>query len=1069
MRFLQRFCVLIGIVSVIAARANAQTQVSTVTSENGVKENFESFTTPQVYADIKKLAALTPQNFKSHPDFGKRFIGQRLQDSTQWYERLDKRTLKSRTYTDITDPTKVMVEYGYSNLNYLDDNGWLRSVDTKLSPAPTGWSAEQQETPTYLYTDAGTALSLGSKQVMVFNKNVRFNNATISTTNYTVGDDGMYIKNVAPNTDKIITFGRGRIETDYKINAPLKLNDNLVISEDIILPAGYTLSENKNYDDAGDSPGLLVVAGTDGKIVAEFRAPLCYDNKHSSVMGAYHIIPQAAGYRLEIVVPSSWITNPSRQYPITIDPIVTGPTSTYAGPVIPSCIYPAYGSDSIQVIIPADVTISNFYVSGNFYCSILDQLGDGELNFVTKCGSSGWIIDRNFGYTDYGPGNDKIPLQDFIRDSIKFSYCFQPACKPDTFYLSLEIARDTANPGSGCNTTYIDYDPTQTGIPATPFEAYIEGHTTETAQVNTVGGWSVSPDTVCSNFCNMTITVSTNYGVPPYTISHPWAGGTTITYGKYSTVSGRSVGDTSLFLGIPNCSGGPCSSTALIVPPPKITDACGDTVAGLKADTVFVRPAPSVIATVDTICLGDNVNISLSSCVAGTTFTWTGSDGSSGTKAVISDVPKATGTVTYRILPTSPAGCAGGGINIEQVVSSLPTATFKVLPATACVNGTVNAYYTGAIIPGAIYKWKSKNGTPDSINTINSFYALYYASAGTDTITLVVDANGCYSTIFKQVVNVIVGTPVSVSSKPDTICPGQSCTLTAQNATTYTWSPATGLSATSGSSVTASPTVTATYTVNGAASCSSTDSIVITVKPAGALNVQPVSPDVCGGQNITLYVSGGGNNFTWSPASGLSATTGDSVNARPGGTTTYTVTGKDSDGCSSTGTDVLTIIPAPNIPTITISVTGDSLISSAGSYNQWYFNNALLQDSTRKILIIKGHARGWYEVTVTNPANGCTAVSDSTTSVNPLSALSDQLSIYPNPFNTIVYIKISSAVPNVNEWSLQLTDVLGRVLFTKASLSYSNDIEVSNLPGGVYFIAIVNRNTRSVFPMVKQN
>ncbi|MBC7487715.1 MAG: fibronectin type III domain-containing protein, partial [Cytophagaceae bacterium] len=56
---------------------------------------------------------------------------------------------------------------------------------------------------------------------------------------------------------------------------------------------------------------------------------------------------------------------------------------------------------------------------------------------------------------------------------------------------------------------------------------------------------------------------------------------------------------------------------------------------------------------------------------------------------------------------------------------------------------------------------------------------------------------------------------VQVSSSTVVACDGSSAVLTASNASTYSWSPPTGLSATTGASVTASPTVNTVYTVTG--------------------------------------------------------------------------------------------------------------------------------------------------------------------------------------------------------------------------------------------------------------
>lgn len=233
---------------IVAGKVTAQNSLHAVAATAGVQENFTSFTPQNYYKDRAKLLSLTPAKYTANPDFGKSFIDKSFEDSIQWYERIDKRTLKSRSYIDINNPAKLSLQYGYDNLNYVDGNGWLRAVDLKLIPSANGWSAVQQEIPVYLHPDGSTALSLGHVQVMSFNKNVKFNNSSISTIDHTVGDNGMYIKNAVTNTDKIIRFGRGRIETDYRINKPLKLNGDLAISEDIILPAGYTISENTDYD-----------------------------------------------------------------------------------------------------------------------------------------------------------------------------------------------------------------------------------------------------------------------------------------------------------------------------------------------------------------------------------------------------------------------------------------------------------------------------------------------------------------------------------------------------------------------------------------------------------------------------------------------------------------------------------------------------------------------------------------------------------------------------------------------------------------------------------------------------
>ena len=69
--------------------------------------------------------------------------------------------------------------------------------------------------------------------------------------------------------------------------------------------------------------------------------------------------------------------------------------------------------------------------------------------------------------------------------------------------------------------------------------------------------------------------------------------------------------------------------------------------------------------------------------------------------------------------------------------------------------------------------------------------------------------------MFAVLAVMVVGQPVTITPPEAHIDPGQSVTLTASGATYYQWSPATGLSTTTGPVTVASPTVTTTYTCEG--------------------------------------------------------------------------------------------------------------------------------------------------------------------------------------------------------------------------------------------------------------
>jgi len=275
---------------------------------------------------------------------------------------------------------------------------------------------------------------------------------------------------------------------------------------------------------------------------------------------------------------------------------------------------------------------------------------------------------------------------------------------------------------------------------------------------------------------------------------------------------------------------------------------------------------------------------------------------------------------------------------IDVIVISNPTSTFTVTtPVCAGDNSTIT--YTGNAPPNATYTWNFDGGTVVS-GTGQGPYQISWLTGGTKNVTLTVTVGSCNSPV--STMQVVVNPFPAVTVSPDIgICVGQSTTLTAGNANTYAWSPATGLSATTGATVTATPAVTTTYTVTGtSAGCDGTATVTVTVNSMPVVTVLPATTTVCAGVTTTL-TAGGANTYTWSPATGLSATTGTSVDATPMVTTTYTVTG-DNNGCTATATADINIDPTPTLvlspdPTIcegettTLTAGGVGAISYAWS------------------------------------------------------------------------------------------------------------------------------------------
>ncbi|MEN9742507.1 MAG: hypothetical protein RLZZ65_312 [Bacteroidota bacterium] len=112
---------------------------------------------------------------------------------------------------------------------------------------------------------------------------------------------------------------------------------------------------------------------------------------------------------------------------------------------------------------------------------------------------------------------------------------------------------------------------------------------------------------------------------------------------------------------------------------------------------------------------------------------------------------------------------------------------------------------------------------------------------------------------------------------------------------TYSWSPATGLSATNILNPIATPTTTTTYTLTATqGNCTSQDQVVVTVNPTPS--VSGTSQTFCPGTSVTLSAIGSPANGTylWTPGSQNTNT----ITVSPTTTTTYNVQ-YTLGGCSS--------------------------------------------------------------------------------------------------------------------------------------------------------------------------
>jgi len=188
--------------------------------------------------------------------------------------------------------------------------------------------------------------------------------------------------------------------------------------------------------------------------------------------------------------------------------------------------------------------------------------------------------------------------------------------------------------------------------------------------------------------------------------------------------------------------------------------------------------------------------------------------------------------------------CAGNLSSVQLQLSSAQD-TVRVCSATN--------YIVSVTISG---------GTVDQLQWQRNLNDIAGAATNSYTVTQpgfyrVVGKLSCGKIASKTILVIFGGTPPVVNLSPgDTsICLGSSATLSASGATSYNWSPTTGLTVTSTSTAVVQPSSTTTYTVTGfSGGCAATKSATISVIP----NVVPtvsISQSSCVNSSITYTAS----------------------------------------------------------------------------------------------------------------------------------------------------------------------------------------------------------------------
>ena len=216
----------------------------------------------------------------------------------------------------------------------------------------------------------------------------------------------------------------------------------------------------------------------------------------------------------------------------------------------------------------------------------------------------------------------------------------------------------------------------------------------------------------------------------------------------------------------------------------------------------------------------------------------------------------------------------------------------------------------------------------------------------------------------------------------------------------------------------------------------------------GAVNIE-----MCDGDTVVLVATTGFDTYLWTLIGPPIGTTSILTTTMPG---IYTVVATDSICTDIDSIEVilyqsppLSIGSVPNPPMICL---GDSVVLEASSgFVSYSWNNGLTGD---RIVDFPGQDT-WYMVEAVD-SNGCVVLEDiwvyvdTCISTSTFNLLEKQIIIYPNPTSG----KVNIDLPKGEYFHFTLTDILGKVVLQKETISEKFVFDTKEISKGTYLIKL---------------
>ncbi|PKV51638.1 putative secreted protein (Por secretion system target) [Aquimarina sp. MAR_2010_214] len=356
------------------------------------------------------------------------------------------------------------------------------------------------------------------------------------------------------------------------------------------------------------------------------------------------------------------------------------------------------------------------------------------------------------------------------------------------------------------------------------------------------------------------------------------------------------------------------------------------------------------------------------------------------------------------------------------------------------------------------YKWYN---TPTGGTSIASG-STYQTQALTTNKSYYIEGviGGCITSTRTEVKIAVSESPNQPVSSNQTICSGESTTLTVTGNSEYKWydTPTGGTSIASGTTY-QTPVLddTQIYYIEGViGNCTtSTRTEVKAIVSPSPEQLVVTNQNICSGESATIVISGN-SEYKWYTVStgGNSIASGLTYETPVLDTNqTYYIEGTIGNCIAKTRAEVKIIVSEnPEQPSIKLNQSHKLFVSSEFSSFQWYYKGEPIDDTNQaEYLPTKV---GEYSVEVFNEA-GCSVTSkifDVDQSLLNLGQDNKTFIYYPNPVNDDEVLHIDGIT--ANDYSIRIVSIQGQVLIDSTPTAQMN---LSELADGLYIILINNK------------